>query len=55
MIDKSRRTPCFNCKSRESKQYPVFCNDCWRMALIMAAFGGSSSEGVHRLIGMLFP
>lgn len=53
MTDKPRRS-CFNCKSRELA-YPVFCNDCWRMAIIMLAFGGSGSEGLHHIIGMLFP
>ena len=54
MTDKPKRKTCFNCKSRESMYYPVFCNDCWRMAVIMAAFGGSSFEGLHRIIEMLF-
>ena len=53
MSDKAK--PCFNCKSRESKVYPVFCNDCWRMAIIVSVVGSSGTEALHRMMVMLFP
>ena len=46
---------CFNCGSGDGVMFNSFCRDCWRMAIIMAAFGGTGSEAFHQLIGMLFP
>jgi len=43
---------CFNCKAEDVTR-PVFCDDCWRMAIITSALGASTGELVHKLIGLL--
>lgn len=52
MTEKKRK--CFNCKSGEAMTRPLFCDDCWRMAIIMSAVGGSGSEALHRLVEFFF-
>lgn len=41
---------CFNCKSEEAMNRPLFCDDCWRMAILAVLAGGSGGEGVHRIL-----
>lgn len=44
---------CFNCKADDITR-PVFCDDCWRMAIITSALGAGSGEIMHRLFGAIF-
>ena len=52
---KAKKRRCFNCKESSNMNRPVFCDDCWRMALIFAAFGGVNGEVFHKLLKFLFP
>ena len=47
-----REKHCFNCKSTDITR-PVFCDDCWRMAVIMNAAGGIFWEMFHRVIELV--
>lgn len=51
MTDTEKR--CFNCKQTEAMNRPIFCDDCWRMAIITSALGASAGEIVHKLLGAL--